>query len=204
MADEGEGEEEADEDGRGLSAAQKACVAELHAAGYRTLKPLLQEWLRRTKVDKEMPAVPAKEKVEAYERYQKLKGHKGNAIGAGVTPMRLRAYALEHTKEAEQARLGELFNDDTPYIINNPLTNFVFDAEVTKFAMFFTTNRLLHLAPNPGEPGSFSSCVLSLDDTHGCTYQGFPVMQPTIQDAARTSHPLGIVLASHQDAWAYQ
>ena len=79
MADDGEGEEEADEvgRGRGLSAAQKACVTELHAAGYRTLKPLLQELLRRTEVDKEIPAVPAKEIVEAYERYQKLKGHKG-------------------------------------------------------------------------------------------------------------------------------
>jgi hypothetical protein len=105
-----------DEDDRGLSQAQKAYVNDLCAAGYTTPKPLLQEWIRRTRNRAEdIPPVPKKTKLVAFVRYQKQKRDAGSAIGVGVTPLRLKTFALEHTKGAEQARLGDAFDEHTPY-----------------------------------------------------------------------------------------
>jgi hypothetical protein len=142
-------------------------------------------------------------KLKAYLQYQKSKSYESSSLGLGVTPKRLQDFALLNTKTALQASLGAGFTEDKPYVLNSPDDDFSFDSEGTRFVIVFTTERLLNLPPESGQPGSWLSDTISLDDTHNTTAFGFPVVLPIVQDAARASHIIAVVLASHKDEVAY-
>ena len=124
--------------------------------------------------------MPKRAKVAAFVHYQKMKGDARSAIGAGSPHCVFKSshfFSLEGSGTG--ARFGAQFNEDTAYVLNGP--NERFRAGEHEVRDRLTTNLLLELAPGPGQPDNFSSEVIGLGDTHGCTGQDFPVMQPTFR-----------------------
>ena len=196
---------------RGLLPEQKAFCNFLMGQGYTSAKRIQERWVeeeagyqksRRRQADaaatqREVPKPPTQKHLKSYIHYERNKASlKGTTFGTKVTPMQLKRYAENYSREIVSAIEG--FDKHTVYVVG--ADTFDFSDGGARFVIFWVTDNLIAHVP----AGAYTAQMLGLDDTEGTNFQKLPVSIPCFKDSWRVEHPICVCLMSNKDGRAFR